>query len=506
MRFLAAALLPVLAVSAIARPALAADDLDSDDWYALYVNGTKAGEAHTAVRRVEDDTAPGSSAGWITTTDTRLTLSRQGAAVELTLGSRVEENAAGRVTAFRQVQKLSERAIVTEGTVVGDTIHIVQNGIPGEVSYPAGALGPVATDRLVLASGFAAETETSVLGFAVDHPAVGANLVFTVVGDESVRVLDRRLRLHRVSVKNSTSAARSLAMWFDGTGSMFVSESDVPGLGILRMVKTTESLAKAVSSPAEVFSTSLIEPNRGIPSPRRTTHAVLRLSRKDGEPFTAHIYEGEGQMTGAPREDGALDVTVSSWAPAGDFKAFRRPVTGEGLEPYLAKSAYLEIDDERVRAHAERAVGDEKDALVCAREIERYVRVFVSDKSMDVGFATAAEVARSAEGDCSEHAMLSAAMARAVGLPSRVVMGLVYVPGLSADGVGPRGAFGYHMWTEILVAKDRWYPVDAALGGFDATHVAMGKSDLATTSPVSQMILPLLEAIASVRIEVVEVR
>ena len=34
----------------------------------------------------------------------------------------------------------------------------------------------------------------------------------------------------------------------------------------------------------------------------------------------------------------------------------------------------------------------------------------------------------------------------------------------------------------------------------------MGKSDLASTTPMSQMILPLLEAIASVKIEIVEVR
>ena len=41
--------------------------------------------------------------------------------------------------------------------------------------------------------------------------------------------------------------------------------------------------------------------------------------------------------------------------------------------------------------------------------------------------ATAAEVARSREGDCTEHAVLLAALARARGIPARVAMGLVYV-------------------------------------------------------------------------------
>jgi hypothetical protein len=500
MRLIAAALLATLAL-----PALAAETLESDDWYAVYVNGAKAGQAHTSVIRVDDETAAVAER-WITTSETHLTLSRAGSAVELTLGSLLEEDADGRVISYRQVQKLSGREIVTQGRVDGGVIRLIQNDVPGEVEYPEGAIGPAATDRRVLAAGFEPDTATEIFGFTIDHPASGAHLVFTAVGDESKRVVDRRLRLHRVQVENSTSAARSLAMWYDGNGRMYLSESDVPGLGVLRMVKTTETLAKTPSSPAEVFSASLIEPDRGIPSPRRATHAVFRLSRKDGEPFNAEIYAGEGQAAAEPSDAGSVDVTITAWTPPEGFRALRRPISGEGRENYLAKAAYLETDDARVRAHAERAVGDEKDALVCARKIEAYVRRFVSDKSMDVGFATAAEVAESGEGDCSEHAMLCAAIARVAGLPSRVVMGLVYVPGLSAPGVGPRGAFGYHMWTEVLVAEDRWFPIDAAMGQFDATHVAMGKSDLATTSPISQMILPLLEAIASVRIEIVEVR
>ena len=47
-----------------------------------------------------------------------------------------------------------------------------------------------------------------------------------------------------------------------------------------------------------------------------------------------------------------------------------------------------------VRQHAASVVGEQRDALTCARRIEVYVRTLVSDKSMDVGFATAAEVAR----------------------------------------------------------------------------------------------------------------
>ena len=72
-----------------------------------------------------------------------------------------------------------------------------------------------------------------------------------------------------------------------------------------------------------------------------------------------------------------------------------------------------------------------------------------------VAFASAAETVRSLEGDCSEHAVLCAAMARAAGMPSRVVSGLVYLPPGGGLG-GERGVFGYHLWAEALVGPDAW--------------------------------------------------
>lgn len=491
-------------VLALALPAVAEETVRSDDWYAVYINGKKAGHAHTIVLRVDDETAAEGRPSWVTVTDTFLRLARSGTEVTLDLSSRVEEDADGRVVRFRQAQTMSDVDVVTTGRTVGDVVRLDQNGVAGQVAYPEGAVGPAATDRRVAAAGWEPGTETRVLGFATDAPGVAAELTFTVEGEESLQVIDRRLVLHRVRARNSQSAARSLFMWYDGTGRMHVSESDVPGVGALRMVRTTETLARAASSPAEVFARSLLEPDRGIEGPRRAVRAVLRLSRTDGEPFTALLYEGEGQSVSSAA-DGSVTVTIETWTPPRDFAAWGLPAPADGIERYLAKTAYLETDDPAIRHEAAGLLGGQPDALRCARRIETYVRTVVTDKGMDVGFATAAETLRSRKGDCSEHAMLCAALARAAGLPSRVVLGLVYVPGMSAPGVGPKGAFGYHMWTEVLVAENRWYPIDAALGAFDATHIAMAKSDLSTTSPVSQMILPLLEAISSLRIEVVSV-
>jgi len=91
---------------------------------------------------------------------------------------------------------------------------------------------------------------------------------------------------------------------------------------------------------------------------------------------------------------------------------------------------------------------------------------------LSVAYASAAEVARSREGDCTEHAVLLAAMCRSVGLPARVVCGIVYVPSLGEK----KDVFLPHAWVEAYVGKE-WVCIDAALRGFDVGHIAFCHGD-----------------------------
>ena len=68
--------------------------------------------------------------------------------------------------------------------------------------------------------------------------------------------------------------------------------------------------------------------------------------------------------------------------------------------------------------------------------------------------APADHVARTLEGDCTEYAMLMAAMCRAEGVPSKTAIGLIYAD----TKTGP--ALGFHMWTEVWLRANgcRWTP------------------------------------------------
>lgn len=76
--------------------------------------------------------------------------------------------------------------------------------------------------------------------------------------------------------------------------------------------------------------------------------------------------------------------------------------------------------------------------------------------SLERGFDIASEVATHREGDCTEQAVLAAALARAAHVPARVVLGLALI-----HGPKQYGAYG-HAWAELKI-DGQWVVADAAL-------------------------------------------
>jgi transglutaminase-like putative cysteine protease len=187
----------------------------------------------------------------------------------------------------------------------------------------------------------------------------------------------------------------------------------------------------------------------------------------------------------------STDNQTAQRLPDGKISLTIKPVTVssggafpyKGSDPKLLEAVkptrFLQCDDKRVVELARKAVGDTKDAVEAVRRIESFVARYVDNKSMSVGYASAAEVVESRQGDCSEFAVLTAALCRAVGIPAQVVVGIAYVK----EFAGMQG-FGGHAWDQAYVGGDergqggKWISLDAAFksagwGGYDAGHIAL---------------------------------
>ena len=140
---------------------------------------------------------------------------------------------------------------------------------------------------------------------------------------------------------------------------------------------------------------------------------------------------------------------------------------------YLRPEPFIESDDPEIQAEARRMVAD---AQAPREQAERLVRGVngLLDKTPTISVPSAREVLRTRVGDCNEHTALYVALARAVGIPTRINVGLAWV----------LGAFYYHAWPEVYLeepdGRGLWLPVDPDFNQFpaDATHVRLLRGGL----------------------------
>lgn len=102
---------------------------------------------------------------------------------------------------------------------------------------------------------------------------------------------------------------------------------------------------------------------------------------------------------------------------------------------------------------------------------------------------TALDVLKSRRAECQGHAMLFAAFARSLNIPTRVVNGIVYVPYFNG--------FLYHSWNESFI-EGHWVAVDPIFNQIpaDATHVKLVEGD-----DLSEL-LPLVDMIGKLDVQI----
>jgi hypothetical protein len=312
---------------------------------------------------------------------------------------------------------------------------------------------------------------------------------------ESVRLLDRTVELLRVESSTTIPGAQAITTtaWADRQGEVHKTRIELQGLETYRTTRA-EALEEPTGDGFDLGRASIVRVATAIPHAHDTHQVTYRVHLKGKDPASIFPVGASQRVDSIDQE--TAEITILAVRP--DTKV--EPSAGAADVPtkeHTAPNSLIQSNDPRVVEMAHEAVGDKTDPWEVAVALEKYVGNTIRDKNFSTGFATAAEVAQTKEGDCTEHAVLLAGLARARGIPSRVAMGLVYAHGL-------RG-FGYHMWTELYI-QDRWIPMDATLaqGGIGAAHLKLGDSSLEGSSAMA-CFLPVFEVMGNLTVEVVNV-
>jgi transglutaminase-like putative cysteine protease len=134
------------------------------------------------------------------------------------------------------------------------------------------------------------------------------------------------------------------------------------------------------------------------------------------------------------------------------------------LAPYLVANKHVEIDDE-VRKLAHDIVGDEQNPVLAARKlydwvlhnVDYWVKDPKNKKASPVGSTTYCLAFRT--GNCTDFEALWTSLARAQGIPARIVYGSFFKPDLNGFDLDQ----SYHCWATFYAPGLGWVPHDVAV-------------------------------------------
>ncbi|MDD5217855.1 MAG: transglutaminase-like domain-containing protein [Candidatus Omnitrophica bacterium] len=151
----------------------------------------------------------------------------------------------------------------------------------------------------------------------------------------------------------------------------------------------------------------------------------------------------------------------------------RFPGTSSAVPPpadltrWLAATPFVQSRHPEILETARKIAAGETDPFKATCKILQWLRITIQP-SYTMSVPSGLDVLRKKQGDCNEITILFTALARSLGIPTKMIAGIVYLD----------GKFYYHAWPEIYAGG--WIAMDPTLGMdvADATHIGLIEGDL----------------------------
>lgn len=185
------------------------------------------------------------------------------------------------------------------------------------------------------------------------------------------------------------------------------------------------------------------------------------------EPALVWSWPATGEQRVQVRDAAAATALVDVCNDCGDEAA---PDPAE-LRRYLAPNAWIDSDTRSLRAFARqhaRGQGVERRMQALVTAVQQHMNGPIAYRD----YLSASQALASRGGDCTEFALLLAALGRAQGIPTRIAYGVAY----SSRFTGESHVFSPHVWVQAWDGR-RWVSYDAGLGRFDSGHIALRIGD-----------------------------
>ncbi len=466
----------------------ASETADGDEmWQVIHLQGQRVGYLHG---RSWTTSVEGETHHWSESV-TRMTIKRFGGTLTMTVRQSTEEDTNGNLLGFTcEVDNPPLNRTTTTGRIIDGDLRLTidTDGKTTDLSKPwdPEVKSPAYQDRN-LAEHPLQPGETR--SFRIYDPQMGDFARLDLRGEPpaETRMFDGSLQsLPWVSVHHSLLPLVNIKAYLNADGETVKTEMGL--LGMESFAVSREEALRTIEGAELDLAVNTLLPVERISDPHQTRRVVYHITA--AHPRIVELFPTGSTQKVTPVDEDTIRLEVERFVP-------RESQTDAGVDgEYLQKSRFLDTADPRVIALADTERTSPDDLTAVAVALEKTVHQQIRQKNFSTALATASEVARQLEGDCTEHAMLLAALLRVRGIPSRVAVGLVYAE--------PHSAFAGHMWTEAFL-EGQWIPLDATLGqgGIGGAHIKVADSSMSDEGPEPVMaFLPLVECLGRIKIDV----
>jgi transglutaminase-like putative cysteine protease len=430
--------------------------------------------------------------------ENRLYVNQGGSRFLQRLAQTSTETSNGRLKGFESVLQVGPAVTRFEGTINAGNLEVetirgssrTTRTIPWQSSYR----GLVALEQSLRQNPMNQKGQRRALQMLLPGQYELATARLRCRGVASVPLIDGQLaellEIHcEIEIEGSQPSYST--MWTSDDGRIVRSFS--PGLDLVSY-RTDEDTATNFASNDSVVASIAV--GGGIKQPREAKRVAYRISptsaaKQSQTPI--EIDPAPGQYIRG-NSDGVFQVLVSrrTEVVSRGFVGADLPPTDADLEP----NHFVDSGATLIRRFADAAVASrEMTVREIALELTRVANRTIKDQPEPGGLTKASDVAFDSAGDTTGRAVFLAALLRARKIPSRLAIGVKYLPGHPNRMV-------YHAWT-LAHVDGEWLHLDAGEGSLAlADRLIFSTTDLSGGKEYDAM-LPFLEAIRRIRIEIV---
>ncbi len=472
---------------------IAADQLPSESWYALYYGGQCVGFSHVRVesstmgasllKLVKEDVLEGRIQDRVQRLETRL---------------ESIERANGQLSQFTEVHGNSPEQEVNQGVVKGTTLTLStkigdQPAVNRSLVWPSGTWGPLGTIALLKLRKPGIET----ISARMYVPQSGAinRVEFQFETPEPASLLGGKFEeltpvVGKMMVENQATESRN---WIDGKGDI-IKTSVSGGMTAFRIDASAAALIDGELRWATLLDTKVAV--QGKPEKLKSDAVTFKIDAASTDPFKLFSRTVSQRVQSLSARSAAV-TSIRSDSP--DRKSITQDSPKQGCNEPLGRDSML------VRNWAKELVAN-TDGSTPSPSLEQILQRLtlgvhqrLRKEPLGRKFESVTSVTARAAGDCNGHASLLVALLREAGVPARWAMGLRVQPNTESM------VATYHCWVEAWV-EDRWIALDAYTGELPvgADRIKYGDSELQSSEgkPANpyELMLPVLQSMPDLTI------